>query len=261
MELKKPYKVIIGINVAVFLAMMLTGGTTTLNLIRFGAKYNYGIVLGEYWRFVTPMFIHLDLMHLAFNMTALIVLSRTLDQIFGSKRLILIYFIAGVGGVLLSFAFNDALSAGASGAIFGLMGAHLYLFFRNKSAYRYIFGNDFLILLGINLVYGFIHPSIDTFGHLGGLFAGFFMAAILGIRGEKLFTTKGLIACVCSLALFSSAFVFGINRYVDSAHYYYFMVYDLILKEDYKQATDVLIKAYEKYPNDPSIQQLFKGLQ
>lgn len=255
------FKAIIALNVLVFIVMYVVGkGIHTDTLINFGAKYNYGIVEGQWWRFVTPMFIHLDLMHLLFNMSALLVLSRTLEGIFGTGKLLSIYFVSGVAGVILSFAFNDSISAGASGAIFGLLGAHVTLFLRNRTVYKHIFGMDFLILIAINLGYGLVNTQIDDFGHLGGLIAGVLMAYAVGIQKEKP-SFKAVATFVLTLALMAGTIYYGFERYDDSANYYYFKVITMAQEGQGEEAVAVLREAYARFPNSPELLDLIKQLQ
>ncbi|MCK8058714.1 MULTISPECIES: rhomboid family intramembrane serine protease [unclassified Fusibacter] len=255
-----PY--IIGINVLVFVIMFITDPSiSSTTLINFGAKFNYHIVEGQWWRFVTAMFLHLDFMHILFNMAALFILSRPLEHLFGKVKFIAIYMLSGIGGVALSFAFNNSLSAGASGAIFGLLGAHLYLYFRNKDAYRMIFGYDFLLLIGINLVYGFVNPGIDNLGHLGGLFAGFGAAHLLGINKEPINMKKGLAVFLSIFIAMSSSVVIKYNQYTGSANYYYVKVIDLASKGQNDEAIAALIEGYTLHPSSPELQKLIESLQ
>jgi rhomboid protease GluP len=172
--------VIIAANVLVWLAMTLAGGSTNpYVLLRFGAKVNPLIVQGQIWRLVTPIFLHIGLLHLAFNMYAIYIFGPQIERFFGSLRFTIIYLLSGIYGVLLSFAFSPHLSAGASGAIFGLIGTAAVFFYRYRDAFgrfgRQTFYN-LLIVIGYNLVFTFTASNIDIWGHLGGLFSG----AVLG---------------------------------------------------------------------------------
>ena len=166
--------------VLVFAAMTLAGGSTdTQVLVRFGAKDNVLIAEGQVWRLFASMFLHIGVMHLVFNGYALLVLGTDVERLYGSARFLAIYLLAGLWGGLASFALSPDLSAGASGAIFGLLGA-MVAFLRRE---RRVFGSwgrqRLLNLLGVaalNLVLGFTVPGIDNFAHLGGLFSG----AVLG---------------------------------------------------------------------------------
>jgi membrane associated rhomboid family serine protease len=174
--------VLIAINVFLWLAMLPFGGSSDPNvLIRFGIKVNSLIVQGQYWRFVTPIFLHIGILHLAFNTYALYVIGPQIEHFFGSARFLVIYLLSGISGVLLSFVFSPRASAGASGAIFGLIGTEVVFFYH----YRNAFGRrgrqqlyNLLIVVGYNIVFTFAVPNIDVWGHVGGLLAG----SILGWR-------------------------------------------------------------------------------
>ena len=165
-----------GLNLLVWLAMTAAGGSTNpLVLLRFGAKVNSQIIAGQIWRLVTPIFIHIGIVHLAFNTYAIYVFGIQLERTCGSIRYLAIYMLSGIAGVLGSFAFSPHPSAGASGAIFGLIGTEAAFFFR----YRRAFGRtgqqrlyNILIVIGYNLAFTFAASNIDVWGHLGGLLAG-----------------------------------------------------------------------------------------
>lgn len=167
---------VIGINLLVWLAMTAAGGSTNPQvLLRFGAKVNSRIISGQIWRLVTPIFVHMGIVHLAFNTYAIYVFGTQLERTFGSLRYLAIYMLSGMSGVLGSFAFSPHPSAGASGAIFGLIGTEAAFFYR----YRRAFGRtgqqrlyNILIVIGYNLAFTFAASNIDVWGHLGGLLAG-----------------------------------------------------------------------------------------
>lgn len=177
--------VLIAMNALVFLAMTLMGGSTnTYVLALFGAKVNELIVAGEWWRFITPAFIHIGMTHLLMNMVSLFILGTMVEKIFGGWRFLIIYFVSGLTGVIASFVYSDSLSAGASGAIFGLFGALLYLIIKKPQIYWKTLGVNVLLLLGINLVYGFVVSSVDQYAHIGGLIGGLLAAYIVAIKGQ-----------------------------------------------------------------------------
>lgn len=180
-------KTLIAINVLVFIAMFLYDPTiSSYTLVLFGAKFNPAIDIGQYYRFLTAAFIHLDIFHLLLNSMALGILGPMVEKVFGKARFLAIYLGAAIMGTALSYAFNPAISAGASGAIFGLLGTHVYLFLRKPKVYLSVFGKDFLILLGINILIGFSSPGIDNLGHLGGLFGGLLLASAFGIASDPI---------------------------------------------------------------------------
>jgi membrane associated rhomboid family serine protease len=151
------------------------GSSNPYVLIQFGAKVNSLIVQGQVWRLVTPIFLHVGIVHLLFNTYALYVFGLQIERFFGSWRFVCIYLLSGIYGVLLSFAFSPYPAAGASGAIFGLIGTEAVFFYRYRNAFgsrgRQQFYN-LLIVIGYNLVFTFSVSNIDVWGHVGGLLSG-----------------------------------------------------------------------------------------
>ena len=172
-------------NVLVFAAgyfMKLRTGTDPL--VNFGIQDNAKIFAGEWWRLITSMFLHADIMHLMSNMLFLYMLGRTLDRYYSNLQLWLIYFLGGLAGNLLGLAFSNALSLGASGAIMGLGGALLYRMTLGKNAKEFRRTGNFSWLATsviFNLAYGLFNPGIDNYGHFGGFFGGFIVALLIGM--------------------------------------------------------------------------------
>lgn len=174
------------LNIVMFFLLERHGSSTDIEtLIRFGAKSNEHILAGEYWRFFTPMFLHIGLMHLLFNSMALYFLGTFIERVYGSYRFLLIYLIAGLAGTMASFAFMPHISAGASGAIFGLFGAALYFGIRYPNLFFRTLGMDIIVIVCINLVIGFAIQFIDNYGHIGGLIGGFLAAAIVSLPQKQ----------------------------------------------------------------------------
>ena len=175
--------------VAVFLVETLLGGSTNSEvLLRMGAKYTPLIAAGEYWRLFTSMFLHIGVMHLAFNGYALFIIGTELERLFGTGRFLSVYLFSGLFGSLVSYALSDSLSAGASGAIFGIIGALAAFFLIHRErlgawGMRRL-GNIALVLV-LNLAWGFSQPNrIDNRAHLGGLLAGLALGWALAPRYE-----------------------------------------------------------------------------
>jgi len=148
-------------------------------LIRYGAKVNELIMAGEVYRLLTSAFLHGDLTHILFNMYALFALGKLVEEAMGTARFLIVYFISALGGGLMSFFFTPNVSVGASGAIFGLLGAVLVLALLGKSGVNRRMFPRILLLLGINLFSGFSSSTIDNFGHIGGLLAGILVSFTL----------------------------------------------------------------------------------
>jgi rhomboid protease GluP len=172
-------------NIVIFVLMSLAGGTTNeATLLAFGVKANTLIDSGQWWRFVTPVFIHIGLLHLLFNSYALWSVGQQVEKLYGSARFVLLYVVTGVAGVAASYFYHPmAISAGASGAIFGLFGVLLVFGLRYRSTLPPFFaravGTGVLPVIVINLIIGFSIPAIDNSAHVGGLIAGAILAAII----------------------------------------------------------------------------------
>lgn len=161
------------------LFQLWTGIPVSNLLLELGAKRTDLILAGQVWRLVTPIFLHIGLLHLAFNSYAIYVIGPQIECFFGPYRFLSIYLLSGIYGVLLSFALSAAPSAGASGAIFGLIGTQAVFFYRYRDAFgergrRQLYST--LMVIAFNMVLTFSASRIDVWGHIGGLIAG----AILG---------------------------------------------------------------------------------
>ncbi|MDX6346293.1 MAG: hypothetical protein QOF84_1083 [Streptomyces sp.] len=173
-------KIIIGLNIAVFLAVQsfAFGDTLVHNLGLFGSC-NGGTVPcgvadgpGQWYRLLTSVFLHQELAHLAFNMLALWWIGAPLEAVLGRARYLALYLISGLGGsALVVLLAPDTLTLGASGAIFGLFGATAVFMKRLQQDLRPV-----LILLGLNLLFTFTWSGISWQGHIGGLVAGTLVA-------------------------------------------------------------------------------------
>ncbi len=155
-------------------------GQTLLDL---GALYTPAIRAGEWWRLITVMFLHANLIHILLNGINLYALGKQLEGIFGPVRYTVIFFLSGLSGSILSFGLHDiTLAVGASGAIFGLIGALIGYFLRQRAQFG-TFGRRYLqSLLGtvvINFALLFLIPGIDNIAHFGGLVGGFVLGYLL----------------------------------------------------------------------------------
>lgn len=189
--LAKPWvsRTIIAINLIVFAATLgyelivyrnLFGPNYIEVLYTFGMKSNFDILNGEVWRLFTAMFLHIGAIHLISNLIGLLMLGPIIEGHFGHWRFAAIYLLGGLLGSIASFAFSPALSAGASGAIFGLLGATLLYFYRFRENFgrqgRDILQSMFVVLV-LNLFVGVSANNVDNWGHVGGLVGGFLMTA------------------------------------------------------------------------------------
>lgn len=174
---KKPIVtyILIGINIIFFIiSVLLSESIFDINinvLIFLGAKVNELILNGEYYRFITCMFLHGGILHITLNMYALYAVGPLIEIAYGKLKYLIIYFVSGILSSLLSFLFSNSVSIGASGAIFGLLGASLVLSIKMKERGRK-FKKNILSVIAINIFLGLSMPNIDNFGHLGGLIGG-----------------------------------------------------------------------------------------
>lgn len=177
---------LIVVNVAVFMIMTMFGDTEdAVFMLQHGAMYEpFVIEQHEYYRMFTCLFLHFGIDHLLNNMVMLGALGWNLEQEIGRVRFLVIYFVSGIAGNILSLFYdlstgNPAVSAGASGAIFGLMGALLYVVILNRGRLGRLSGRGMLIMVALSLYFGFASSGVDNLAHIGGLVSGFILAALL----------------------------------------------------------------------------------
>ncbi len=168
----------------VFVIEILAGGSENPRvLVELGANYGPLVSAGEYWRIFTANFLHIGLLHIAFNGYALYWLGRETEALYGPARFIVIYLLSCLAGAIASFAFTYAgVSAGASTGIFGLIGTMIAFYARNQKMLG-AFGrsrlNNLLFIGAINLMFGLTNPSIDLWGHAGGFSGGLMLGWLL----------------------------------------------------------------------------------
>lgn len=177
---------LIAVNIIVFLGLSMMGMTEDAEfMLTKGAMYVPDILTyGSYYTILTSIFLHFGISHLLNNMIVLGWSGWTLEQAAGSLKMLIIYLGSGICGNLLSgyleYIHGDyAVSAGASGAIFGLTGALLFLALRNRGSVYGLTKRSLLLLIVLNLYMGFTSEGVDNAAHVGGLVAGFIMAAVL----------------------------------------------------------------------------------
>jgi len=182
-------------NVLVFAAMLLHGAglwhTATTVPLQWGANFGPATQDGQWWRLGSALFLHFGILHLALNMWALWDVGRLIEQLFGRWRFITLYLGSGIVGNLVSLAWqgNQAVSGGASGAIFSLYGALLVFLLRERAQvdrgeFRWLFGAASIFIV-LALVMGQLVPGIDNAAHLGGLLAGALFALVLARRWRR----------------------------------------------------------------------------
>lgn len=192
-------RIIIGVNVAIYLLITftaggsfwssLTTGADHFTLLAFGAQNSELIRNGEWFRLLTPAFIHIGLLHLGLNSYVLWTIGPLVEKLYGSARFLLIYLLTAAGGCLASFLNhwfkNDLVgaSAGASGAIFGLFGvvAAFSYRYRGELPERFLqaLKSSVLPAIAVNLVIGFSIKYVDNAAHIGGLLTGALLAFVI----------------------------------------------------------------------------------
>lgn len=177
---------LIAINVSIFVLGLFTPNLETWLVIN-GANQGVAVLEGgQYWRLFTSMFLHGSILHVAFNMLALFNLGQGLEQTFGRRRFLAVYLLSGLGGSIMSAVLNtpNTFSVGASGAVFGLMGAYLVFLYENRG----LMGGaaragiqSVVFYLVLNLMIGIAPGSnIDNWAHIGGFLAGAALTYLIG---------------------------------------------------------------------------------
>ncbi|MEH7178746.1 rhomboid family intramembrane serine protease [Neobacillus vireti] len=239
------------IQVAVFLLLEIQGGSTnTSTLIKYGAKFNPLIFAGEWWRFITPIFLHIGFLHLAMNSLALYFLGPAVERIFGSTRFLFIYLFAGISGVIASFIFSPNISAGASGAIFGCFGALLYFALIYPKLFFRTMGPSVITILIFNLIFGFTVSIVDNAGHLGGLAGGFLAAGIMHFPNKKKPFLQLLFTLVSAAIIYGSLFYgFQNSESGGNERSTIMLAQEYIKQENYQQAYEVITKYVDNASN------------
>jgi membrane associated rhomboid family serine protease/UPF0716 family protein affecting phage T7 exclusion len=218
---------LVAVNVLVALAVAIAFGATADvgGLARAGGNLKSAVVIGEWWRLASSMFLHAGLLHLAINMYGLWILGKLVEQIYGPLRLFGLYTFAGLCGSLASLAFGGPMmSVGASGAVFGLLGAATVELALHRDAYpprwrKSLLGN-FLFLIIANVLIGF-EGAIDQAAHMGGLVAGGIAAVALSphapIAGSRIVRVGSAgLAAVCAVILAYGAIGVATTSYADT---------------------------------------------
>ena len=177
---------LIFINVLVFIAVELTGTSQNAwHVLDYGAAYTpYIVQNGEVYRLFTSMFLHFGIEHLVNNMLVLFVLGSRLEQVIGKLRFLFIYLAGGMAGNIFSLILelrnqDFSVSAGASGAVFAVMGAMIYVVIRNKGWLGDLSMRQILVMAVFSLYFGFTSSGVDNAAHIGGMIAGFVLAVLI----------------------------------------------------------------------------------
>lgn len=202
-SMKKPMitYIIIALCVIMFGITILFGEKSFINtLIKFGANIGYYTKNGELYRLLTCIFLHANLFHLLCNMYSLYVIGPQVENFYGKLKFIFIFLFSGICGSILSLAFsgNNIVSVGASGAIFGLLGAIVYFGYHYRIYLGNVLKSQLIPIIILNLLIGFLVTGIDNFAHIGGLIGGVFAAMAVGVP-EKNSTSDKANGCIIML--------------------------------------------------------------
>ena len=183
---QKANLLLIAINAVVFVILSFGGNTESGRyLLEHGAMYApYILTDGQYYRLFTSMFLHFGLQHLVYNMLLLLFLGDMLEQAYGKVRYLLIYLLGGLAGNLLSLwiswrSQDYAVSAGASGAVFAVIGGLLFLVIKKKGRVPGVSAKRLFLMAALSVLEGFTQAGIDNYAHIGGIAGGFLLAAVL----------------------------------------------------------------------------------
>ena len=175
---------IILINFVMFLLMYLfgNGSEDVVTLVNFGALYKSLVLSGDYFRLITCAFLHIGVWHLLINSYSLYVIGSQLESFLGRSKFLFVYLVSALGGSLMSITFNSYVSAGASGAIFGLLGSLLYFGYNYRVFLGNVMKSQIIPLIILNLSFGFIAKGVDNAAHVGGLIAGCLATMAVGLK-------------------------------------------------------------------------------
>ena len=196
-------KILIALNILMYLISILISDNFTNNIVLLGAN-NRGLVLhGDFYRLITSAFLHGSIAHLFVNMYSLWIIGSQVENYIGKIKYLVIYILSAIMGSLFSIVFlENSLSVGASGAIFGLMGALLYFGYHYRIYLSNALTNQIVPIIILNLALGFMSSSIDNGAHIGGLIGGYLSTMIVGLKykSTKSETINGTIVYILLVA-------------------------------------------------------------
>lgn len=173
-------KILLCINVIVYILSVIYGDRIVVNI---GANYGPFVRNGEIYRLLTAAFIHVDFIHLFVNCYSLYVIGPQIENFFGKWKYLIIYLVSSISGNLLSIMFNgNVASIGASGAIFGLLGALLYFGYHYRVYLDGVIKSQIIPIIILNLLIGFMSTNIDNAAHIGGLVGGVLISIAVGVK-------------------------------------------------------------------------------
>lgn len=183
---KVPY-ITLGIILINFVMFLLTylfgkGSEDAYTLVQFGALYKPLVLGGDYYRLITTAFLHIGVVHLLVNCYSLYVIGSQLESFLGKFKFLFVYLVSALSGSLMSIIFNTHVSAGASGAIFGLLGSMLYFGYNYRVFLGNVLKSQIIPLIILNFSLGFMMSGIDNAAHIGGLVGGVLSTMAVGLK-------------------------------------------------------------------------------
>ena len=175
--------ILIAINVILFIIPLLFGEYNSL-INNFCVDASL-IRSGQYYRILTGIFLHGSILHLLFNCYALFVIGSQVENFMGKFKYLIIYLFSGICGSIFSMIFSSYPSIGASGAIFGLMGALVYFGYHYRVYLGNVVKSQIIPLILLNLCIGFLSSGIDNFAHIGGLIGGSLISIAVGVKDKS----------------------------------------------------------------------------
>lgn len=173
--------ILVVLNVLLYVFPIIYGNQ--LNFFSKFCLYGPYVRNGEYYRIITASFMHANIIHLICNMYALFILGSQLESFIGKFKFTIVYFFSAITASLMSMAFlKDGISVGASGAIFGIMGALLYFGFHYRVYLGNVIKTNLIPVILVNLSFGFLIDGVDNFAHIGGLIGGLLINIGLGVK-------------------------------------------------------------------------------
>ena len=183
---KVPYVTltIILLNFIMFLVMYVFGNGSSdgHTLLKFGALCKPFVLNGEYYRLITTAFLHIGVFHLLVNCYSLYIIGSQMESFIGKLKFLFVYIVSALCGSLMSIIFSSNISAGASGAIFGVLGSLLYFGYNYRVYLGNVLKSQIIPLIILNLGLGFMVSKIDNAAHIGGLLGGFIATQAVGLK-------------------------------------------------------------------------------
>lgn len=201
------FAILVVLVVMFIIETVMGGSNNSAVLLKLGAMNNLVVASRhQFWRLFTAQFLHIGWLHLASNAVMIYYLGQYLEPLIGSWRFLGIYLLSGIGGNLFSFALGSdySLAAGASTALFGLLGAVIALYVRNNNVpFIEQLGKMSIALAVINLGLDLFIKDIDILGHIGGLITGFFLCILIGNKNLPKYHTKLRVISLVVLILYT----------------------------------------------------------